>query len=419
MKRLDFGRIKRGSPLRLNTLGIAAINIINARFRSVCIIALIAMTTLLLSGGTLLGISLENGVDSITSRLGADAMIVPLQADTSFEGALLGGVPSTFYLAAEAAERIAGTDGVERSSPQLFVSTFDSEHCAALVQVVGYDPETDFVVSPWLAESRIAEPGYGEVVVGGNIKNIKIGGNMPVFAVKLKVVGILEKTGMGFDNSIFVNMETARMLLGEYGKFAGAAPLPEGLGTDDVISAVMVDLSPDADSLEFQRSVNLNYRDLNLRVIMSQALLASTSKNLSLVTGILTALLSAIWVFSVFVLAIMFTVALNERRREFGVLRVIGATAGKLSAIVLTEAALLCAVGAFVGIGIVCLIVFPYGALFERLMQTAFLPPEGWTIAALLIGGFLLGVAIGPLSALFSVARIMRRDAFVNLREGL
>ncbi|MDR1065007.1 MAG: ABC transporter permease, partial [Oscillospiraceae bacterium] len=160
----------------------------------------------------MLGFSLQNGVDSINARLGADAMIVPQSAGDSFEGALLGGAPSTFYLTAATVKRILEIDGIERATSQLFISTFDSAHCAALVQIIGYEPETDFVVKPWLKGSKIAEPGYGEVVVGGNLQ-VAVGDRIQFFAVELDVVGALDKTGMGFDNSVFVNMETAKMLL--------------------------------------------------------------------------------------------------------------------------------------------------------------------------------------------------------------
>jgi hypothetical protein len=63
-------------------------------------------------------------------------------------------------MTADVANRIAQTDGIDRATQQLFISTFDSEHCAALVQIIGYDPETDFVVAPWLKGSKVTEPQY-------------------------------------------------------------------------------------------------------------------------------------------------------------------------------------------------------------------------------------------------------------------
>jgi putative ABC transport system permease protein len=404
---------------RISTVKIAVSNIAHRRFRSVCITLLIAMTTLSITGGTLLGFSLKNGVDSIRARLGADAMVVPQSAGKSVEGALLNGLPATFYISIDTVNRVMKIDGIERATAQLFVSTFDSEHCAALVQIIGYDPATDFVVAPWLTGSNIAEPGYCEVVIGGSIEQLRIGDKMPIFAVKLKVVGILEKTGMGFDNSIFVNLDTAKMLLAEYERFEGATPLPDGASANSVVSAILIDLLDDADIVEFQRNINLEFRDERLSVATSQALLASTSKNLDLLTGILAVLLVAMWAFSVSALAIIFALSLNERQREFGILRAIGATRRKLMAILLAESSILCGVGAFAGVGVICLIVFPYSALLERVMRTAYLPPQSGTFALLLVFGLLSGSIIGPLSSVFSAAIIGKNDAFVNLQEGM
>jgi putative ABC transport system permease protein len=321
-------------------------------------------------------------------------------------------------MTADVANRIAQTDGIERATQQLYISSFNSEHCAALVQIIGYDPETDFVVAPWLKGSKVATPKYGEIVIGSNIQ-LEAGQQMQIFALKLDVVGILDKTGMGFDNSVFVNMDTAKMLLTEYEKFDGALPLPEGTDVDGVVSAIMIDIKSDTDPLDFQRSINYGFRDEGVRYVSAQMLLSNAAKNLNLVIGVLTVLLAAIWVFAVFVLAIIFTLALNERQREFGILRAIGATRRKLTAIVLTEAVLLCSVGAILGVGVVCLFVFPYSTLIERILQTAYLPPQSVLAAAILVACLVLGAAIGPLASLFSVARIGKSDVFANMREGL
>jgi putative ABC transport system permease protein len=403
---------------RLSTARIAAGNILHRRLRSVCIVLLIAFTTLLVAGGTLLGLGLKNGVESINARLGADAMVVPQSAGGDFEGALLGGSPSTFYLNSTIASRVMSLDGVERATPQLFISSFASGHCAALLQIIGYDPKTDFVVTPWLGDSSVAEPRYGEVVIGNNV-TLGIGDKLLLFSVTLDVAGILEKTGMGFDNSVFVNMETAQALLAEYGKYSEALPLPEGAGADDVVSVVLLDLENGADVLAFQRRVNSGFRGEGVRYVSSQALISDASKNLGLVIGILAVLLAAVWIFAVFVLAVIFTLALNERRREFGILRAIGATRRKLSAIVVTEATLLCGAGAVCGVGALCLIVFPYKALIGHVLQAAYLPPESGAVVGLLAACLVLGTAVGPLASLFAVARIGKNEALANMQDGV
>jgi putative ABC transport system permease protein len=309
-------------------------------------------------------------------------------------------------------------DGIERATAQLFIATFESSHCSAFVQIIGYDPATDFVITPWLKESKLTEPGYGEIVIGGNLYELGIGDTMQIFSVKLDVVGILDKTGMGFDNSVFVNMETARALLGEYEKY-GLQLLPEDMGVNDVVSALLLDFKNGADRIAFQRNVNIEFRSEGLRFVSSQTLLQSVSKNLGLATGLLTALLAAIWLLSAFWLAIIFTLALNERRREFGILRAIGATRRKLTEITLCEATILCGAGALAGIAVVCLIAFPFGGRMASVLQVAYLPPDSAAFVILLVGCFALGTIIGPLASIFSAVRIGKNETFANMREGL
>jgi len=404
---------------RITTLSICANNILNRRFRSVCIALLIAMTTFLITGGTLLGFGLRNGVASVTARLGADAIIVPQAAGSSYEGALLSGSPATFYISKDAAGRIMRTDGIERVTTQLYISSFDSSHCAALVQIIGYEPASDFVITPWLKNTDITEPGYGEAVIGGNLTQLDIGDSLLLFATKLKVVGILDKTGMGFDNSVFVNMDTAVMLLGEYEKYADAIPFPDGLSANGVVSTILIDVKRGVDMTDFKKAINLRFRDEHIRVVTAQEFITSTAANLGLAGGILTVLVVTFWLFAVFVLAIIFTIALNERRREFGILRAIGATRRKLIAIVITESALLCGAGAIVGIGAVCLIVFPYNELIKRLLRTVYMIPSGGVIVAIMAVCFALGAITGPLASIVAAARIGKSGVFVNMQEGL
>jgi putative ABC transport system permease protein len=163
----------------------------------------------------------------------------------------------------------------------------------------------------------------------------------------------------------------------------------------------------------------LKYRKDGVRYVSSQALFSSTTKNLDIVIGVLTFLLVAIWVFSVFVLTIIFTLSLGERKREFGILRAIGTTKQKLTSIILTETMILCSTGAFIGVSLVCLIVFPYNTLIQQTLKTVYLPPHNNTLISILIACFIMGVATGPLASVFSILKIAKTNAFENIKEGV
>jgi hypothetical protein len=56
--------------------------------------------------------------------------------------------------------------------------------------------------------------------------------------------------------------------------------------------------------------------------------------------------------------------------------------------------------------------------LIERVLKTAYLPPQSGAVVLLLVVCFALGVVTGPLASLFSAARIGKLDAFANMQEG-
>jgi len=402
---------------RLSTVKIALNNILHRRFRSTCIVLLIGLTTLFTTGGTLFGAGLRNGINSIRARLGADVMVYPEGAGPTLEGVLLIGEPSTFYLSYEIARQIMAFEEVQQATVQLFISTYDSEHCVELAQVIGYDPETDFVIRPWILGSNIPEPGYRETVVGANV-TADVGMMVPLFDVYVKIVGRLDRTGLGFDNTFFVNMETARMLFEAYLTFPEAVPLPEGMDASSVVSAVFLNLRPGADEFAFQWRLHRYFRAEGVRYVMSQVWIDNTTRNLNIVTAVLIVLLSSAWIFAVFALAVIFVLMFNERRREFGILRAIGTTRKKLMNILLCESVLLSSAGALCGAVLAGLILFSYNPLIEHFLQTVYLPPRPLPSVVILLAGFFSGAVAGPVASLFSARISGKNEIFANMREG-
>ncbi|MCL2382201.1 MAG: ABC transporter permease [Treponema sp.] len=401
---------------RISTVKIALNNILHRRFRSACIALLIALTTLFITGGTLFSAGLRNGINSVSARLGADLMVFPHHAGPGLEALLLAGASSTIYLSADVARRVMELDGIERATKQIFISTYDSEHCIELAQVIGYDPQTDFVIRPWLLGSQLTEPEYMETVVGANV-TASVGMIVPLFDIYVKIVGQLDRTGMGFDNTFFVNMETARTLFEAYLSFPYSQPLPEGMDIDSVVSVVLIDIRSDKDPVEFQRSLHFGFRGEGVSYMMSQVWVLNTARNLDLVAGVLGVLLAAMWIFAVFALVVIFVLMFNERRREFGILRAIGATRKKLAGILLTESALLSGGGAFLGAVLAGLVVFSYNPLIGHILQTVYLPPRILSALLIVLLGFVSGSAAGPAASFLSVRITGKSEVFANMRE--
>ncbi|MDR2295857.1 MAG: ABC transporter permease [Clostridiales Family XIII bacterium] len=394
----------------MSTFGIARNNLLHRPFRLLCLLALVAVTAFVIAGGTLLGTGLRNGVESTAARLGADLMILPRGADRDLEGVLLEGKPSTFYLPGDSVRSLSDLEGVKRASPQFYISTFDSAHCGSLVQIIGYDPETDFVIEPWLTETVSDGPKRGEIVIGDAIQ-LDVGEEMLLFGTRYGVAGKLEKTGMGFDVTVFAGRDTARMLIDEYEQYIGAIPMPD----EDAASLVVVEVEEGIDPEAFAKEIRRNHRGVD--VVLPQAIIGNLAKHLDLTIGILTVLLAVLWFLSAFVLVIVFTITLNERKREFGVLRALGATRKKLASVLMAESVLLCAFGAGAGVLLFCVTALPFNAFLESKLESEYLLPPAGAAALILCVCFLLCAAGGPMAAAVSAVRIGRAETSFIMRE--
>ena len=78
--------------------------------------------------------------------------------------------------------------------------------------IVGYDPATDFVISPWIAEGEGAAPPTGTVAVGAAVRQDP-DGQVTLFGKQWPVGAHLEATGTDTDAIVFVTMDTLRQVI--------------------------------------------------------------------------------------------------------------------------------------------------------------------------------------------------------------
>jgi putative ABC transport system permease protein len=282
-----------------------------------------------------------------------------------------------------------------------------------MVQMIGYDAQSDFLLAPWLNGEVPGGPGDNEVIVGSKIDG-GIGDKLVFFAREYTVVGKLVATGMGFDTSAFVNLDMAQTALREYAKLGGEN-VPDG---DDVISSVAINVKPGVDLPEFAKNIRLGYRDLRVGVIETQTMVSGMSANLDALISVISLLAVLLWVLAAGVLALIFALSINERRREFGIYRALGASKAKLAAIILSESAVTGAVGAVIGLALVSFAYYLFEPLLSMSINLPYLRPSGGTIAVLLVGGFVLSLATGQAAAAFSALRIGKVATAAIIKEG-
>lgn len=390
---------------------LAKENIRKKPLRSLSLISMIAIFVLFLFCGTILSKSISNGVNSLSNRLGADVIVVPEGYKANIESVLLKGEPSEFYLPDGTLEKLKKIDGIESITPQLYVATLSASCCSYPVQIIGIDYETDFLIKPWLEKSLNRKLKDDEVIVGNHIvgeKNSKV----KFFEEKLDIVGKLEQTGMGFDATVFVNMKTAKKLARASERIQ-KNPASEG----EKISTILLKLKPGYDSVKVSNNIMKEHAKDGIFAMFSKKFVNEVSSNLKVISSYIYFAICAIWVMSMILMAVVFSVILNERKKELSILRILGASKKKLSNILIAESFYIGVYGSIVGVLVGSLAIFGIFPIIKKSLNVPFLMPSILNISLIGVISLFVGISIGCLASFNSVRKISKTDAYLTMRE--
>jgi putative ABC transport system permease protein len=400
----------------LNT-GVLSLENLKARpVRTACFVITAAILAFVLFGGSILALNLRQGLATITRRFGADLMVVPEGASEKAQSLLLRGTTGYFYFDEAIAGKIAGTEGVARASPQFFLTSLSESCCDAMVQLIAYDPETDFVVRPWMAENRGGSVEDGQIVAGGRI-DIRADNTVMLLGHNYPVAARLSPSASGLDTSVFMTMNTMRLLVGRArAKGYNFLEVQEKGLERGVASAVLAKLDPAAVPARLAQTIRSE--NAGVDVVVSQSVFSSISGALAGLSAYIRLFSVIVWVLSLVVLAAVFSGSVHERKKEFAVLRLLGATRKKLAAIVLGESAAAGIAGGAAGIVLASLAVFPFSTLISERIGLPYLDAPLSAIAPLVLASLALSALAGPLASLYSAIRISKAETYYTMREG-
>ncbi|MDR2048134.1 MAG: ABC transporter permease [Treponema sp.] len=398
---------------KLNTGALSRENLRAKPIRTACLVVVAAVLAFTLFGGSLLALNLRQGLLTMTKRFGADLMVVPQGAGEKAQSVLLNGGSGYFYFDAGISDTIAGTEGIACASPQFFLASLSTECCDAAVQLIAYDPETDFVVQPWIAEKHSDAVSDGQVVVGSRIM-LRQNGTVQLFSHEYPVAAQLSNSASGFDTSIFMTMNTMKALIdrahAEKYNF-----LADKYG-DNAISAVLVKADPSKNASVLAYTIKRENEGVD--VLVSQGIFSRISQALSGLVSYIRVFSAALWVLALIVLAAVFSGSVHERKKEFAVLRILGATRWKLAGIVLGESAIAGIAGGVLGVVLASLVIFPFSTLISERLELPWLDASLLYIIPLVLGSLVLSALTGPLASLFSALRISRAETYFTMRDG-
>ena len=394
--------------------GLPIRNIIKRPARSVALMIIAAFLAFSAFGGTLMVMSLSNGLDSLSMRLGADIVVVPYSATSkvSYDSVIIQGKPGQFYMDAKYYEEIREEiEGIDKITAQFYLASAKASCCSARLQLIGFDPETDFTIQPWIEKSYENELSLYDAVVGSDVTpNSDM--TIEIYGKTLHVQASLDKTGTELDNALYVNTDTMKQLI-----LAHNEKNPNQERTVDpekVVSSVLIKVMDGYDIDSVVGDINLHVRQV--KAIRTQNMISDVSDSLSGVSGMIGVLTAAVWVLSFVIMAIAFTMMMNERRREFAVLRVIGVSRARLAGFIFKENALLTFAGGLVGILCTVAITALFHGLIEESIGLPFLLPDFPMILITALATLTATVAAGALTAAVSAYRISKMDAGLILR---
>lgn len=395
----------------LGILTVALSNLSYRVLRSLLLGGLVTLFVFALFSGSMISLNLQNGIYSLSERLGADLLVVPDGDGKKIESVLLRSTPTTFYLPARLLEVVKDVPGVEKASGQLFVSSLEAQCCSVKVQLIGIDPKTDFVVGPWLTQHYKGELKDDQIIVGNYIVG-QPGEKLRFYGKEFTIVAQLEPTGMGFDASVFMTVDAARGLA----KIATPS-MAEKL--DGVFSSILVRVTPGLDPMEVSDGVidRLSLRD-RVNFVYASSLMSATAGKLRRVVDIMMVSAGLLWALALVILVTVFFFAANERRREFASLRAMGARKGWIGGVLMTESVILGLFGSVAGVALGALLVQAFSPVIARAIDLPYLSPsfETWLLVA--AGSALIGVISAPLSTLPALLRFSRADIYTQWREG-
>ena len=389
-------------------------NLIRKPGRTAALVLLTAFLALSVFGGSIVIMSLRQGLGNLESRLGADIIVVPSSARSkvSFKNMLLQGTTGTFYMNSGNLERVLEVEGVEKAAAQVFLSSLKADCCSVEIQVIGIDPETDFIVQPWIEQSCQKELGDLDIVVGTRV-NADTGEILKIYDEQCHVVGKLAVTGTGLDTAVYCNMDTMKKLLQAVEEKGISHKITSD--DEDVISAVYVKVKDGFDIGKVNSEIQGHTRKAS--AVRTRSMITDVSGSLGGISRTIAILTGAVWVLALVILLISFAMIANERKKEFALLRMLGASRKQMGLLVWKETAACCLAGGLSGILLASVIVFPFTTLIETNLKLPYLTPS---VPVCFLTGILTLVvtaAAGSLSSVRAAFRLAKVDPGTVLRE--
>ena len=398
---------------KLGLTHLAVRNIRRKLFRTVSIVLSVAAVSGTLFSATLVIYSVRRSIAVGAGRLGADVLVVPAQDESKAKDALISGQPSEYYMPSRVLEEVRQVEGVEKATPQVFIKSSPLSCCGVSnVLLIGFDPATDFSVTPWLSDFSGKNFNDNDIIAGDEVPTMT-GRTLKFYGREFNVVGTLARTGMRYlDNSAFITLNAAYKMAEQ----SGSKALKKVNVTPDEISTVLVKVQ---DGYTPQRvAVKISFAVDGVKAIASSDVISTVKDQLSKLFTYLLTVGGIVWVMALLLIGVVFSMIVNERQREIGLLRAMGATKGFMFRLLITEAAMLTSAGGVLGVAGGGIVVYSFKNLLMKELSVPYLWPTPGLIIALLVGCIVVSTITGIAAALYPASISARMEPYEAIRKG-
>jgi putative ABC transport system permease protein len=394
---------------KFNFTTVALKNLKRKPFRTGVLIFSIALLVSLLIFALSFIVSVSSSLKKASDRLGADLIIVPVGARGYAEAFLLESKKPEFYMNKSIIDKVRKIDGIETVTFQTYLSTIAGVCCdVEATRIIAFDQDSDFIVKPWLKKAIGRGLKKGEAIAGYET-NFNLGVELldletTIFNNKFKVVGVLEKTGTALDNALIMTEENIKDIIG-----SGKSPLSEGQ-----ISLIFTKVKKGFDPYEVGRTVEGNIVEVDVvaRSDMGKEIL-STLKDINKIF-LITIVMSSI--LAIFLVWAIFSAIANERSREVGIMRAVGAKESHIVKLFMLEVFLVGLAGSLIGLVTGTSISLSLAKGF-KLLKAISATLTAVQQAEIAIAGLLIGTVICIAGALMPINRIKKLEPLLAIKE--
>jgi len=346
----------------------------------------------------------ERQLSGELGSLGIHMLAVPKGCPYEAASLIIHGGVIPKYLSYSDLEQVARIDGIEVVSPMLLHQFFKDGKPHI---VYGINIEEQKLLKPWWKiEGRYFkddEPGV--MIVGRSLadkEDLKVGQVLEFGPDKVPtaIVGILERTGNQDDEFHFLPLSAAQKIFGKEGQLTTVAIKARDVSRIPEISKKLEEI-PDIQVVTMTQVMGTI---MNL-VGSAQALLFSVI--------IVALFISAVGIMNTLIMSV------NERTREFGMMKAVGASGGDVSRLIIIETLIITLIGCGVG-----LIVALLGSKLVESFVRGVIPysPAGELISidpslVFICIGFAL--AIGLLCSIYPAVKCARLTPMEAMRSDL